>query len=146
MARAKKCEACKKRVVKGPRARFCDATECQRARARDRRRKADLEARRQRAEAAPAGEETGSASPAGGVFSATLSELTSSGRVHTPAGQNALALAIRIDNGAEDSGSSLAALSRQHLAALAEALKDLDKVGDLGDELSKRREKRLASA
>ena len=137
MARARKCEACKKRSVKGPRARFCDATECQRARARDRRRKADLEARRRRAEETPA--EEGAPTPAGGVFASTLFALQQAGRVHTPAGQQALTLATRLDNGAEDSGSSLAALGKQHLAALGEALRDLEVVDDPADELAARR-------
>ena len=140
MAREKKCEACKKRSVKGPRARFCDATECERARARARRRRAD-QAKRQRVggdDLREAAEET-SGSPAGGVFSSTLVSLQEAGRVHTPAGQQALALATRIDNGAEDSGSSLAALGKQHLAALAEALRDLEVLGDPADEVAARR-------
>lgn len=75
----------------------------------------------------------------GGVFSATLEELTAAGRVHTPAGQQALRLASRIDFSGEDSGASLAALGRQHLAALAEALRDVQPVADPVDELAARR-------
>lgn len=135
---AKKCKAtgCR-RTVKSPRALYCDDPKCLRARARARTRQA-------RAPRAPEPEEP--TRPAGGVFSATLNELTEKGRVHTPAAQNALALAVRIDNGADDSGSSIAALSKQHLAALAEALRDVDVEGDAIDELQARRSKRRASA
>jgi hypothetical protein len=81
----------------------------------------------------------------GGVFSATLSALTAASRVHSPAGQNALALATRIDGGATDTGSSVAALSKQHLAAMAEALRDVESVkADSVDELRRRREARSA--
>lgn len=138
MARAKKCEACKKRAVKGPRASFCAAPECERARARARRRKADLEARQRRADDTRKAEEA-PPTPAGGVFASTLFALQQAGRVHTPAAQQALTLATRLDNGAEDSGSSLAALGKQHLAALAEALRDLEAVDDPADELAQRR-------
>ena len=83
--------------------------------------------------------------PAGGVFSATLTALMEAGRVHSPAGQNALALATRIDGGATDTGSSIAALSKQHLAAIAEALRDTEVVkADSIDELRRRREARGA--
>ena len=82
---------------------------------------------------------------AGGVFSATLTALTEAGRIHTPAGQNALALATRIDGGATDTGSSIAALSKQHLAAMAEAMKDVEAAkADSVDELRRRREARSA--
>lgn len=82
---------------------------------------------------------------AGGVFSATLTTLTAAKRVDTPAGQNALALATRIDHGATDTGSSIAALSKQHLAAMAEALRDAEATKtDSVDELRRRREARGA--
>lgn len=141
MARAKKCAGCGTRPVKGPRARFCDDVECERKRARERRRKAD-QAARDRAAAErgnePAEVDDG-ARPAGGVYSSTLHALTEAQRMHTPAGQQALALADRIDRGASDTGSSLAALGKQHLAALAEATRDLAEVGDPLDELRARR-------
>lgn len=79
------------------------------------------------------------------MFSATLTALADAGRVHSPAGQNALALATRIDGGATDTGSSIAALSKQHLAAMSEALRDTEGAkADSVDELRKRREARSA--
>ncbi len=75
----------------------------------------------------------------GAVYASTLVALTEAGRVHAPAGQNALALAVRIDGGALDTGSSVAALSKQHLAALAEALRGANVVADGVDELRARR-------
>jgi hypothetical protein len=81
--------------------------------------------------------------PAGGVFAATLAELTAAGRVATPAAQIAIALAVRIDHGAEDTGSSLAALSREHRAALGQALDGAQQLADPVDELQAQRRKRL---
>ena len=136
-----------RRKVKSETASYCADPGCERARARARRRLADQRARAAKQAAAPASEpapDDTPVRPAGGVFSATLAELKAAGRVHTSAGQNAIALAVRIDNGAEDSGSSIAALSRQHLAALAEALKNLDVVEDPVDEITARRLKRAA--
>lgn len=124
---------------KTSRAQYCDDLECERARARLRRRVSN---RKQAEEQLP--DDVPEGAGAGGVFSATLSALTTAGRVATPAGQNALALATRIDHGATDSGSSIAALSKQHLAALDEALKNLEQVGDPIDELGARRRARSA--
>lgn len=133
-----KREGCR-RKTKSDRAQYCDDPGCGRARARARRQESN---RKQGADAADASD---GERPAGGVFSATLTALTDAGRVATPAGQNALALASRIDHGAEDSGSSIAALSKQHLAALDEALKDLASAGDPVDEFTRRRRSRTAS-
>ncbi len=124
----KQCAACH-RPVKSPRAKFCLDIGCARARDRERKR-----SREQSGKPAPDGDR-----PAGGVFAATLVALAGAGRVDSPAGQNALALAARIDFGAFDTGSSLAALSKQHLAALGEALKDVSVVADGVDELRARR-------
>lgn len=81
-----------------------------------------------------------------GVFASTLLTLTEAGRIHTPAGQNALLLASWMDNAEGDHGGGKAALSKQHLAALAEAMKDTEESGDLVDELQARRAKRASSA
>lgn len=135
---AKTCkrEGCRKKP-KSPRAQYCADPGCERARARARRQDSDQKAREAAREEQPVDDR-----PAGGVFSATLTALTEAGRVATPAGQNALALATRIDHGAEDSGSSIAALSKQHLAALEEALKNLATAADPVDEFTRRRESR----
>lgn len=61
--------------------------------------------------------------------------------MHTPAGVNALLLAAKLDAGG-DTGSAMAALSKQHLAALAEATKNHKGAADPLDELRARREAR----
>jgi hypothetical protein len=77
------------------------------------------------------------------IHDATLSALTSANRVETPAGQLALRLAGRLDEDTKDTGSSLAALAKQHLAVLDEALKDAPRDADGVDELRQRRMQRL---
>lgn len=134
----KTCESCGERPTKSPKSRFCDDTAC--LRERRRKWKADHDRRKRETTLAEPTEEWST----GGVFAATLFELQASGRVDTAAGQSALALASRIDHGAKDSGSSIAALSRQHLAALGEALKDVTTEANPLDELRARREARSA--
>ena len=124
---------------KSVRAKWCADPKCERVRVRDR-------VRKTRSGEKPVREpEVEQPRAAGGVFSATLVALTEAGRVASPAGQNALALATRIDGGATDTGSSIAALSKQHLAAMAEALRDVQAAKvDSVDELRRRREARGA--
>ena len=74
------------------------------------------------------------------VRDATLAELARADRVGTALGAKALAMAARIDAGA-DTGAGLAALVKQHDATMAEAVRGSD-AGDLLDELSARREAR----
>lgn len=138
----RKCKACGRRPPKSDRADFCDDSGCERARARARRRKFDQGKRA--AAAAPTAEvqDPEPSASTGGVFAATLEELTAAGRVHSPAGQQALRLATRIDFSGEDSGSSLAALGKQHLAALGEALKGVGASEDPVDEFTARRRAR----
>lgn len=126
---------------KSPRAKWCTDPACERVRVRDRVRKTRSGGQLVRPEVETSEVEV----HVGGVFAATLSALTDACRVHSPAGQNALALATRIDGGATDTGSSVAALSKQHLAAMAEALRDVEQAKtDSVDELRKRREARSA--
>jgi hypothetical protein len=85
--------------------------------------------------------------PAGSpVTAATVAKLEAAGRLDSPEGQTALALARRIDAGAAETGSSLAALARQHLATLAEAVKNAAAKADPLDELRARRERKLAGS
>jgi hypothetical protein len=70
-----------------------------------------------------------------------IAELTEAGRLQTSAGQAAVALASRIDAGAESS-SGLAALTREMRAAMAEATANVAQTGDALDELRARREAR----
>ena len=78
-----------------------------------------------------------------GTLGAVIAELTDAGRLDTSAGQAAVALATRIDQGAESS-SGLAALTREMRAAMAEALANVAQAGDALDELRARREARRA--
>lgn len=89
--------------------------------------------------AAPTSEPAG-----GGVAAATLAQLDEAGRTDTALGQTALALARRIDRADAETGSSLAALVRQHQATLAEAVRDAQVEADPLDELRGRRERKLA--
>jgi hypothetical protein len=81
---------------------------------------------------------------AGSLTAATLADLERAGRVDTADGQAALALARRVDLGAKETGASLAALVREHRAALAEAVRDAETAADPLDELRARRERKLA--
>ena len=76
-----------------------------------------------------------------GTLGAVIAELTEAGRLQTSAGQAAVALASRIDAGAESS-SGLAALTREMRAAMAEATANVAQTGDALDELRARREAR----
>ena len=78
-----------------------------------------------------------------GALAAVIAELTAAGRLDSSAGQAAVALARRIDDGAESS-SGLAALTREMRAAMAEALARVESAGDALDELLARREARRA--
>ena len=78
-----------------------------------------------------------------GTLGAVIAELTAAGRLDTSAGQAAVALASRIDQGAESS-SGLAALTREMRAAMAEATANVAQAGDALDELRARREARRA--
>lgn len=78
-----------------------------------------------------------------GTLGAVVAELTAAGRLDSSAGQAAVALARRIDDGAESS-SGLASLTREMRAAMAEALSRAEATGDALDELRARREARRA--
>lgn len=80
-----------------------------------------------------------------GVVRAAREALEAAGRLGSPLGAAALALAERVDSG-EERGSALAAVVKELRATLAEATKDATAVGDPVDELRARREKRLRGA
>lgn len=77
------------------------------------------------------------------AFESTMQVLEMADRLSSPAGVNALLLAAKLDAGG-DTGSAMAALSKQHLAALEEALRDAPVAADPLDELRVRRQRRLA--
>lgn len=76
---------------------------------------------------------------------ATCQALEDAGREDTPAGVSAVLLARKLDMGG-DTGSSMAALAREHRAALEDALRGAEVVDDPVDELRDRRRKRLRSS
>ena len=78
-----------------------------------------------------------------GTLAAVIAELTEAGRLQTSAGQAAIALATRIDAGAESS-AGLAALTREMSARMAEATANVAQAGDALDELRAKREARRA--
>lgn len=92
------------------------------------------------------GKSTGSRSPgptfeepATPTYDATLAELTEANRQTTSVAHAALVLARRIDLSTGESGSGLKALVAEWRATMAEAVKSAGDVGDLVDELQRRR-------
>jgi len=80
----------------------------------------------------------------GPVLSATRADLHAAGRLGGPLGQAALLLAGRLDRSEREPGTSLAALVREHRAALAEAVRGAKRAVDPVDELRARRDSRRA--
>jgi hypothetical protein len=108
--------------------------------------------RARRAEGAPAREPAkatlpdASSSEAGYTFEATYFELKAAGRERSALGVASLALATRVDNGAQETGAAFAALVRELRATLTSALADAEAAGDGVDDLRKAREAKLARA
>jgi hypothetical protein len=119
--------------AKTARSLFCADVECVRTRARGRKRQ----------ERGVVLELKPSTATVGSVEEATRNALTSANRVDSPAGQSALILARRLDSASSDTGSSLAALAKQHLAVLEEATKNAPTAADTVDDLRARRMARL---
>lgn len=81
--------------------------------------------------------------PEGGALTrATTAELDAAGRLESSAGAAALVLARRIDGSAADTGSAVAAMVREHRAALIEALRGAKAAEDPIDQLRQRREQK----
>jgi hypothetical protein len=74
----------------------------------------------------------------------TRQALAEVGRESTPAGVSALLLAAKLDLGG-DTGSAMAALAKQHLAALEESLRGVPRADDRVDELRARRARRIGT-
>lgn len=132
------CEACGRQYsAKTCRSRYCADVECKRRRERARKRGVgggkvtDL----------PVGENQEPPS----VYAVTLAQLERLARVDSAAGQNVLVLAKRLDTSSDDTGSAVAALSKQHLAALAEAVKDAQVEADSIEQLREKSAQRRLS-
>lgn len=82
--------------------------------------------------------------PNASLIEATRAQLVEAGQELSPAGVSALLLAAKLDGGG-DTGSAMAALAKQHLVALAEALKDAPRKADRIDELKARRLAKLGA-
>lgn len=79
-----------------------------------------------------------------GLVASTVAELARAGRETSALGQSAILLAYRLEYGASgDTGSSVAALVKQHNTTLAEALKGAEKASAI-DELKARRDAKRA--
>jgi hypothetical protein len=77
------------------------------------------------------------------VETAVRATLEDAGRLSTPLGQVALALARRLDAPGGDTGAGLAALAKQLAATLAAATADARPTGDLLTDLRARRDRKL---
>lgn len=147
------CDACGRTYeAKSKRSQFCADPECKRARAR-------LRKRAQRSEHRDAEHAGGKVIAFPGnegplepltVEAVTRAKLAAVGRLDHPAGVNALVLARRLDSANSDFslelGGAVASLSKQHLAALAEALRGAEGQEDEVDRLRARRASRRNGA
>ncbi len=79
----------------------------------------------------------------GGLFEALRRELESAGRLETALGQQAIALAVKLSS-PFDTGSAMAAVSRELRAVREEALRGAEQVADPLDELRLRRDAKRA--
>ena len=132
-ARGRSCEGCGSSIDgMGVRARFCGSN-C----------RANAAKRRSKAVSVVAQGPAGASDEAGSVYAATLAELSDAGRADGALGAKCLAMARRIDLGA-DTGSALAALVRQHDATMAEAVKGAQLARTPLDELRARSDAKLA--
>jgi hypothetical protein len=84
----------------------------------------------------------------GGVADATRVELADAGRLESSAGQRALALAKLLDDPPQGSLGSVAGWSREHGAAMAQAMADVQAtpVLSLADEIKARRDAKRRGA
>jgi hypothetical protein len=81
---------------------------------------------------------------ADGVTAVVEAELEAAGRVRTVAGQAALVLARRLDNGSLETGPALASLAKQLESTLAVALRGAALKPDALDELKAARDRKFA--
>jgi hypothetical protein len=83
----------------------------------------------------------------GSVVESVRAELETAGRLDNSLGQQALSLASRLDGGSSfDTGSALAAVSRELRSVMELALRDATTVADPLDEFTARRERKAAGA
>ncbi len=120
------CTACGDSLEGRPgKTRFCDAT-C-----------------RKRGSRRPEPPASADAPDDGGLVEALRRELVDAGRLDTALGQQALALAVKLAS-PFDTGSAMAAVSRELRAVREEALRGAEQVADPLDELRLRRDAKRA--
>lgn len=138
------CDSCSNEFeAKRSNAKFC-STKCRTRRHRQMRTKAVAAERREQAVEAVKVEYPAMSAT---LTRVTMDELEACGRAETPLGRLALSLALRIDTSTEDeSGSAMAALSKELRAALAAAVANAERADDPVDELRARREARRRGA
>jgi len=86
------------------------------------------------------------AAPAtGGLVAATRTELEAAGRIGSMLGQQALALAARIEASERETGASVASLSKELRAVMVEAMKGAVVAADPLDELRARRDRKRSA-
>ena len=128
------CQSCRKRfTAQRSTARYCSG-KCAK--------------REQRAEAAATASQTAKATagPVGRVGAAVEADLDAAGVLGTPAGAQAMQLARRLDLSAGDTGSAMAAVSRELSKVLEEAKRKTGAQVNPVDEFTKRREARRGAA
>lgn len=135
----KTCVCCGKELVgKSSRAKYCDETCRKRVQRRG-----------------PAAEVVNFPAPVpvvpverpgyGPIGTAVYADLEAANRVGTVAGQMALALANRMDNGSMETGAGYTSVAKQLRETLAEAVAGAQKVNDPVDELRARRDRKLGT-
>lgn len=87
-----------------------------------------------------------SSTAGGSLVGSTVAELAAVSQLDSSLGQAALLLARRLDEGGMDTGSSVAAMIREHRVTLAEAVASGKVAADPLDQLAAQRQSRLARA
>lgn len=134
------CDACGKPYeARSSRSKYCAEVDCKRARERARKRKKP-------GDVVPFPAQPGQpVDQLGPNERITHAELDAADRLMTIAGQNAMSLARRLDQAAGDTGSSFAALAKQHLAAVEKALEGVATAEDPIDRRKKAMQERRLS-
>lgn len=136
---SRECESCGVSFgAKSPRARFCSD------RCRKRAQRTPAARAVKRGVEAPVVASVAAGADRSGLFGVTSRQLEAVDRLDTVLGQQALALAARIVSPVE-SGASVASLSKEFRAVMAEALEGVAVAADPMDELRRRRDLKRAA-
>ncbi len=137
------CEACGAGLEgRRPQARFCDGT-CRQRGARRPKTPATDQTLCGTSNHTPGSDARTDSSTHEGLLNALRRELAEAGRLDTALGQQALALAVKLAS-PHDTGSAMAAVSRELRAVREEALRGAEQAADPLDELRLRRDAKRA--